>query len=213
MALLVVASAWATPTGLNNIPTADVTPDRTVVLQAFGTVGDSPRDQYVLGFKWGFQLGGQRFEGGLDGRLGEGDAGPALFQFKYSLPTSRRGPVLGLGVANLAVTEDDRRRAGEAFKYVVVSHDWGPLRSHAGYGLQPHNNAFLLGLDRTFHVGRRDVMLRGDLTQIQDQSQWLGSLGAIWFADPHLAVEGWVSQPFDRGRTTFTLKLDGILSF
>jgi hypothetical protein len=74
-----------TPSGLSNIPTADTAPDRTVVFQAFTNLGADRKPEYITGFKLGLRPWGQRFEGGLDGKIASGDAGPALYQAKYVL--------------------------------------------------------------------------------------------------------------------------------
>ena len=108
--LLLTVNAFATSTGLNNIPTVDTPPDRTLVIQAFDNLGDDRRPDYVAGFKMGLRPWGQRFEWGLDGRLGSGDEGPAVFQVKYAVQPWEKLPTVALGAANIAVTEDDRRR-------------------------------------------------------------------------------------------------------
>ena len=71
----------------------------------------------------------------------------------------------------------------------------------------------LLGLDRTVDCFGRDLVLRTDLLQIDDQHQWLGSVGFLFHFHEHIALESWVSQPFDDGPTAFTFKLDFIFKF
>ena len=56
-------------------------------------------------------------------------------------------------------------------------------------------------------------MLRSDVIQIQDQQQWMGSTGFIYFVHQNFAVESWVSQPFDHGKSVFTNKLNLIWKF
>ena len=211
--LLLTVNAFATSTGLNNIPTVDTPPDRTLVIQAFDNLGDDRRPDYVAGFKMGLRPWGQRFEWGLDGRLGSGDEGPAVFQVKYAVQPWEKLPTVALGAANIAVTEDDRRRAGQAFKFPVLTQDFQWLRAHAGFGFQRDNNAAFFGLDKTLKVLERDLMLRSDVIQIQDQQQWMGSAGFIYFVHQNFAVESWVSQPFDHGKSVFTNKLNLIWKF
>jgi hypothetical protein len=56
-------------------------------------------------------------------------------------------------------------------------------------------------------------MLRTDVIQIQDQEQWMGSIGFIYFAHKFVAFESWVSQPFDHGKPVFTMKINLICKF
>lgn len=212
-AALMAVSVRATPSGLNNIPTADTTGARTLVLQGFSTFGENRGPAHFAGFKMGLDPLGQRVEWGLDSRVGPDDAGPAVLQFKYALQFQAPGPTLALGVANLALTEGDRDEAGQPFSYFVLTHDFGGMRAHAGYGLQSRNNAAFLGLDRTFKVFARDLMLRADLTQIDDRDQWLGSAGFLYLLHKNWALESWVSQPTERGDASFTVKLDFIIKF
>ena len=51
--LLATTAALATPTGLNNIPTADSVPQETFVFQLFSTVGGDADADLNLGFKTG----------------------------------------------------------------------------------------------------------------------------------------------------------------
>ena len=44
---------WATPSGLNNIPTADVVPEKTLVFQGFAEVGKDNKPDWFAGFKYG----------------------------------------------------------------------------------------------------------------------------------------------------------------
>lgn len=210
-AILVSAPVLPTSTGLNNIPTADTPPDRTIVFQSFTNLGDERDPDYVIGFKGGLEAWGQRFEFGLDSRVGEGEADPLVLQFKYALPLGEDLPTVGVGVANLALTSRDRRDVGQPFTFGVLTHDFGSFRGHAGYGFQQDNNAAFFGFDKTIKLFDRDLMLRSDFIQIDDQDQWLGSAGFIYFMHEHFAIESWISQPLQHGEPTFTLKLN--LSF
>ena len=62
-------------------------------------------------------------------------------------------------------------------------------------------------------VLERDLVLRTDAIQIQDESQWLGSFGFLYAIDKHVVLESWVSQPFDHGDPIFTVKLNFVFVF
>ncbi|MDQ6913741.1 MAG: hypothetical protein M3128_12800, partial [Verrucomicrobiota bacterium] len=61
---LIVCDLHATPSGLNNIPTADTAPQGTLVLQVFSTVGGDAEDDFNVGFKTGLVFKPFRFEFG-----------------------------------------------------------------------------------------------------------------------------------------------------
>ena len=210
---LTAATVSATSTGLNNIPTADTPPDRTVVIQTFTNLRDEQQADFVAGFKMGLRPLDQRLEWGLDGRLGENDTGPAVFQVKYALQPWEKLPTFAVGAANIAVTSDDREEVGQAFKFLVVTHDFDLFRAHAGFGFQHENDAVFFGLDKTIEVFGRDLMLRSDFIQIDGADQWLGSGGFIYFLHENFAVESWMSVPFESGEPIFTLKLNFIFEF
>src|SRR5262245_51121198 len=182
---LAIPNAHATSSGLNNIPTADTAPDLVPVIQLYSTWGDDRRPDHSAGMKIGFgpwddAFWGSRFEAGVDGHYAPGDPGPAVFQLKYALQPWEKGPAICIGSANLAVTDNDRERGGQPFTYGVLSQDFKFFRLHAGYGLQHDGNAGFFGIDRTFKVFDRPLMLRSDAIQIQDERQWLASVGALY---------------------------------
>ncbi len=211
--ILVPLPVEATSSGLNNIPTTDTPPDRTGVIQIYTNQTEGVQDDYLVGYKMGLRPWGQIFEWGVDGRLGEGEEGPAVLQLKYVVDPGESLPMLAVGAANIAVTSDDRREAGQAFKFALLTHDFGWFRGHAGYALQQNNDAAFFGWDKTCQAFERDLILRGDLIQIDDQQQWLGSLGFLFSINKHLVLESWVSQPLENGKSIFTLKLNLIFEF
>lgn len=221
-ACLCASGALASPTGLNNIVTADTPGHRQIVFQAFAVTDADDVNEFFAAFKGGLDLSEfgwapMRFEYGVDGRLGEAGAGPTVAQFKLATdPSAWRNevapldwaPMIAVGLSNLAFTTGDRRDAGQPNPYIVASKDIGVFRAHAGFGFASDNHAAFFGVDRGFDVGSTRLTPRFDITQIDDQDQWLGSAGFIWKLTKHIAVESWVSQPFDDGDTTFTLKFN-----
>lgn len=95
-------AVWASPTGLNNIPTADIVPRDLLVLQAWVACdGDA---SWFTGLKFS---PAERWEAGADDTVaGEGSAGAATLQAKYRILVGEKA-ACALGVANLS---DDRER-------------------------------------------------------------------------------------------------------
>jgi hypothetical protein len=198
----------ATPSGLNNIPTADSTGQGDYVFQAFSNFGERRRPDNNLGFKTGLELFGQKFEVGLDGRISPDKGGPAVAQVKYARGIWEGGK-LGVGIANIAFRAQDRDRAGNPFKYGIVTQKLGDkLRVHAGYGFQTDNDSVLAGADYSLKLMGRDLVLRSDVVEINDQDQFLGSFGFLYVINQSLVLESWASQPFEDGRTVGTLKFN-----
>jgi len=212
---LVPRSAMATPSGLNNIPTADVAPPGALVLQAFANLGDGQTEVLAAGFKYGLFPG---LEIGVDDRLhawgtgagvtgaGGAPAGPAVLQLKYRL--SVPGPVaVAVGAANLSA---DTESAGNPVPYGVVTYAApGALRLHGGYEAQAGSPGWFAGAD--YSIGRLTV--RADWTQTANQQESVSSLGGILTLNPHWLVEGWASWPTAADtNSTLTLKLDWVVA-
>lgn len=210
---LLTVSALATPSGLNNIPTADTPAQGDVVIQTWTNFGNDHDADFNLGFKTGFDVFGQKLEFGADSHLFPNQGGPVVLQLKY-VQDLWEGGKLALGIANLALSNNDRDRAGDPFSYALISQTIaGSLRAHAGFGFQTDNNSVLLGLDDTFKVLDRDLQLRTDFVQIQNQDQWMGSVGFLYVIHPRVVLEGWASQPLDHGDTVYTAKLNFVFKF
>jgi hypothetical protein len=216
--LLSVSPALATPTGLNNIPTADVVPHRTVAVQAFSSFGDGANQfaangagehSFWLGFKTGWDLSNLNLEWGLDSPVITGNSGPLLFQTKVNFEPWEGG-ALALGVANVALTDTDR--AGDPFSYAMLAHDFGFIRVHAGYGLQNNGNSVLLGLDRTWKVFDRNFNLNVDLVQAADESIWLPAVGWKYDLSKHIVLEWWSNLP-DQGKSSHIAKINFVFQF
>jgi hypothetical protein len=224
--LAIAAQATASPTGLNNIPTTDTPGHRLIVIQAYFTSDGADVNNAFAAFKGGldlseFGLASLRFEYGVDGRLGDTGAGPTTAQFKIATdPTvwADNGaldwtPSIAVGLSNLAFTSADRNDAGQPNPYLVLTKDLSIFRVHTGYAFASDNPAAFFGFDRAFNLGQTRFSPRFDITQIDDQAQWMCSAGFIWELNKRVAIEAWISQPFENGQTMFTLKFDFGFSF
>ena len=118
---LLCGSAFATPSGLNNIPTADTPAQGEVVIQGWTNFGDDRETDFNLGFKSGLNVWGQKFEFGADSHLLPDEGGPVVLQFKYAHKVWDGG-TLALGIANLALGDDSIDRAGDPFSYALLTH-------------------------------------------------------------------------------------------
>ena len=197
--------ALASPSGLNNIPTADIVPEGILVWQAWGTFAEGADDSYVAGLKFG---PAQDVELGMDYRLGSGDSGPLSFQGKYRFLANQSGLSATLGLANINL---DREQGGDIFPYVVLSQDLDGLRGHLGYEWQDDNKGLFVGVDRP---AGKDLTLRADWTQTDDGDESMSSIGFIYTAHDPVLVEGWASFPTAPGaETSWTLKFDYVVRF
>ena len=208
----------ASSSGLNNIPTADTAPHRTLVFQGYPTFGAHRRPIHFAGFKFGIDPWQQsrwrnRFEFGLDSYLGSGDAGPAVLQFKVTTQPCASGPALTAGVANMASTSKDRLRAANR-----SSMAWSPKTS-ACYGSteatqrRRDNNTVLIGADRNFKLLNRDLIVRGDAVQIERRKNCLASFGGLYAFSKHLVLESWWNQPAHGSPGSITIKLNFVIVF
>ncbi len=216
-ALAGISTAIATPSGLNNIPTADTIPHRTVAVQAFSSFGgpnqfgaNGPgQHSFWMGFKTGWEFSPVRLEWGLDSPLGPDLTGPLLFQTKVGFTPWEDG-ALALGVAGVALT--DTERSGDPFTYLMLAHDFHFARFHAGYGYQTNGSSFLTGVDRTFKVFDRSLNLNADLVQTRDQRGLLTSVGAKYEVCKHVVLETWANFP-DRSSVSVISKVNFIFTF
>jgi len=213
-------AALATPTGLNNIPTADTIPHRMLAIQAFSSYGgpnqfgaNGPgRPSHWLGFKTGWKFESFQsvnLEWGLDSPILPGRTGSLLFQTKVGGQPWEKG-AFAVGIANVALTDYDRW--SDPFTYAMVAHDFGLARLHGGFGFQTDGNTVLLGIDRTWKVFDRNFNLNADLVQTRNQNGWLPSVGAKYDLHKHVVLETWVNFP-DRGTVSVIPKINFVLSF
>ncbi len=232
-----IATANATPTGLNNIPTADTTPQGTFVLQGFTTVGDGRDADFNIGFKTGIDLKKVKLELGLSSHLYSGNGGPVTPHAKIAVPLGEGLPVIAAGIANLSFRDQDRRRTGDGFAYFVVSQDFKCFRLHAGLAVQDSQPLPFFGIDKTFRIAKsvahsdgksvkkggkqvvkteteyRDIItLRADAIQ-QPNHVWLASFGALIPVHKHFVFEAWGNFPTDGSEASATLKGNFVFSF
>jgi len=198
---------YATPTGLNNIPTADVTPERTLVLQAFGNFEDDSRPDAWTGFKYGLL---RNLEIGFDGQLNPepSDSGILAAQADYRIALSDAA-ALGVGIANLG----DKSRSGEVDYYTVFSHDLRYLRLHLGGTLQHNNEGVFAGLDTDLFHFEREFRLRTDIRQTNERDDVLVSAGFICDLGFDVLLESWGSFPSESdGEDVLTVKFNYVVS-
>ena len=207
-ALLAASSAFATPSGLNNIPTGDTVPQGTVAVQVFDTFGSGDHDLWT-GFKTGVDLSPFKLEFGLDSHLAPSPSGPLYFQTKVGFEPWKDGKI-AIGVANVGLTNTGR--AGDPFTYAVLTQDLKFARLSVGYGLQNNGNSVLLGLDRTFKVFERNLNLNADLVQTNDESRWLTSVGFKYDLCKHIVLESWLNMP-EQGDLSVVVKLNYVFTF
>lgn len=206
VSLALVGSAQATPSGLNNIPTADTAAQGDLVVQVFDLFGDGPHD-LGTGFKTGWDLPWFDLEWGLDSHVAPDPAGPLFFQTKIAFNPWKDGAI-ALGVAGVALSDLDA--AGDPFSYAVLSQDVGFARLHAGYGLQTGGNTVLLGIDRNVDLFASEVNLNADLVQTRDGRGWMPSVGCKFELCRNVVFESWTTFP-DEGSVELMLKLNFVI--
>ena len=225
--LSVVSSVQASPSGLNNIPTTDTTPPKTVVAQTWLNLGDHLSREQFVGLKAGVI---ENMEVGVDWKaFTNASHAHAMFQAKYAvvlLPDIWKAAV---GIAGLS---DNRDHNGEPFPYVATSVDLKLLRLHAGFSPQRYNEAFFFGVDKTVTVLDRNLQLKADAIQYNDMREMLysagflfafgrnseyerpeGVLGVLDDIAKNIILEAWVSMPSDGAAESFTLKLNYVFKW
>ena len=227
--LCVVGSpVWGSPSGLNNIPTTDVVPPRTLVLQTWRNLGYNRHPQQFVAFKAG---GFKGLEFGVDWKAIDDTHGHAELQVKYAFDIAGDWFKGVVGVANLS---DNRQHNGYFFPYVATSVDVKLVRLHFGYAPQPHNEAFFAGIDKTVPFLNRNLQLKADGIQINDKKDVLFSAGFLYDFNPlnedseaprsgairfleaitkNIVLEAWVSMPSTGHQESYTLKFNYVISF
>jgi hypothetical protein len=231
----------ATPSGLNNIPTADTTPQGTFVLQAYSTVLGEADNDFNIGFKTGIDFNKYvHLELGADSHLVPGHGGPVTANAKLAVPLGEHLPTLAGGVANITFRNVDRDRAGDEFFYGVATEDLGWFRIHGGCASQDNVALPFYGIDKMFqyhkqvpaeHDGKsvKDgksvagkemmttkavdlFMLRGDAIQQHDHS-WLYSAGVLVPVCKYFVFETWGNFPDNGTSASWTIKGNFVFTF
>lgn len=199
---------WATPTGLNNIPTADVVGTKTLVWQFYSDIGEDNKPDYFTGFKYGLI---DNLEIGLDGRIfpESSQEETITFQIKYRIELNDEIS-FALGASNLG----DRAATGWEDHYLVLTYDFGFLRFHAGGSIKRDNEGAFTGVDKTFQFLDRDFTLRSDLIQTNDSHDITASAGFIYDLGYNFLIESWLSFPTESGKEDIlTTKLNYVFNF
>jgi hypothetical protein len=172
----------------------------------YSAFGEDRKPSFLSGVRLGFAALGEKIEAGFDTRWKPGKSVPVFFNAKWASHWNKSLPVFGVGVASFALGSPDRRRLGQPQKYGVLTYDAQWARLHAGYAVQRHNNAAFFGVDRSWQIFERKLMFRSDIIQIENQAQWLASVGFTYKLTKVLGMELWQSKPTERGRSYTTLK-------
>ncbi len=213
--------AWASPSGLNNIPTTDVTPKKIFVLQTWSNLRDSRHHQQFVGFKTGLLDG---LEVGADWKAVDSTHGHATFQAKYAFDLKKD---IWKGVVGVANVSGNRQHQGEVFPYVATSVDLKVFRLHLGHAFQPHNQAIFVGIDKTVPFLNRNLQLKADAIQINNRDDILFSAGFLYDFMPindsdgadsvfekitkNIVLECWVSMPTTSDAPEVTVKLNYVI--
>lgn len=210
----VTGLCFASPTGLNNIPTTDVVPDKTLVLQTWLTSGEDAKPVYVAGFKYGII---DRVEVGLDSKIGSVTGGPVALQGKLKIFESDIGFASLAGVEGITF-ESNRRIEDDILPYFALSQDirinedLQLIRLHGGYIFQKNNFGFFFGADRTFDVLEQTLILRSDIKQVNDMDDLLISGGFLFTLPFNLVLESWLNIPTQSGKEeSVTVKLNYVI--
>ncbi len=226
--VLIGHTAFGSSTGLNNIPTTDVVPEDILVLQTWLNAGYNRHTQNFVGFKYSpFK----DVEIGADWKANDVAHGHAILQAKYAFDLDGD---IWRGVIGFADLSDNREHNGDFFPFVATSLDLKTFRLHFGYAPQPHNEAFFGGIDKTFTLLDRDLMLRFDGIHINDKEDMKFSAGFIYNLAPktktngtystglteflgnitkNMLIESWVTMPSTGNQEVYTVKLNYVIKF
>jgi hypothetical protein len=229
--VLVNNPAWGSATGLNNIPTTDIVPERTLVWQGWVNAAGGERTYGFIGFKYGLF---QDAEIGVDWKALDADIehGHAMLQAKYAFDMGQSD--VWRGVVGFADLSDNHHHNPEWFPYMATSLDLKAFRLHFGFAPQPHNERFFGGFDKTVSFLDRNLQLRFDGIHINDKQDMLFSAGFLYELAPrtggnktqqtglagfldniakNIILESWVSKPSTGDKETYTVKLNYVIAF
>jgi hypothetical protein len=226
--VLVNHPAWGSATGLNNIPTTDIVPEKILVWQGWVTAAGGEYPQQFTGFKYGLF---KDVEIGIDWKANDVTHGHAMLQAKYAFDLE---PGLLRGVVGIADLSDNRKHNGEPFPYAATSLDLEAFRVHFGFAPQRHNERFFGGIDKTVQFLDRNLQFRFDGIHINDREDMLFSGGFVYEFAPrtggnktaqsglgnfldniarNIILEAWVSKPSTGDKETYTVKLNYVFAF
>ncbi len=226
--VLFTNSALGSSSGLNNIPTTDVTPENVLVFQTWGNFAENTHPQEFVGFKYGLF---ENIELGVDWKANDDTHAHAAYQMKYAFDIDGDRWRGVLGFADLS---DNREHNGDFFPFVATSVDIDLARLHLGYAPQPHNDRFFFGIDKTFLFMDRNLQLKADAIQLNGKKDMLYSAGFLYELAPqtstgdttqtglaglldaitkNVVLEAWVSWPTTDAEDVYTVKLDYVIKF
>jgi hypothetical protein len=192
---------YASPSGLNNIPTADTCSPGVLVLQGYSGSSQGEKTSLFVGAKAG---PAKDWEIGLDYQAApEGATGPLVFQVKKAWWLEDGNLGLAVGVAGVTTDWSEHK----PFPYAVLTRKGtGADRYHVGFAPQADAKQWFIGYDHTLPC---KTMLRFDLVRNTDADTTMVSAGALVPMD-FGAVEGWVTRNDgnDCDSTSLTLKVD-----
>ncbi|MHC4843376.1 MAG: hypothetical protein ACYTEE_06195 [Planctomycetota bacterium] len=217
----------ASPTGLNNIPTTDITSENTMVLQSWINTGYNRHPQDFVGFKYGLA---KDVEIGVDWKAVDVAHAHVSYQAKYAFDIDGD---IWRGVVGVADFSDNREHNGYLFPYAAMSLDLKALRLHFGYGAQPHDEAFFGGIDKTVSFLDRNLQLRADAIHINNKEDMKYSLGFLYelgqnsnsptprtdktgildIITKNVILETWISMPSTGNQEVYTVKLNYVIKF
>lgn len=203
----VAVSAYASRSGLNNVPSADTSAPGTGVAQVYSAFGEDRKPSFFSGVRWGFAPGGEKIEVGFDTRWKPRTSIPIYFNAKWASHWDKSLPAFAVGVASLAPRGHDRDQLGQPQTYGVFTYAAGFVRLHAGYAAQRRNNAMFFGLDRSWMLDGRKLTFRSDVIEIQNASQWVASAGFTFKLTDSVGLELWESKPTERGKPYTNFKV------
>ena len=121
---------------------------------------------------------------------------------------------MSLAVAGGITNLGEEAKAGREYPFAVLSKDFDLFRAHFGGTIQKDNEGVFGGFDKTFKFLDRDLTLRTDLIQTNNQNDITTSAGFIYDIGHNFLVESWCSFPTQSGRSdVVTIKLNYVIKF
>lgn len=152
--MLAAGVAQATYSGLLIIPTADlVAPGQCAAgVELDGTFAGHGDERWALNVEFGVS---SRLEAGLDLYLTADPDSRVILDAKYLVtPDAERAPAVAVGICNVGTHL-------KAVPYLVASHDFGPMRGHAGVASMQGAGRWFVGVDRPLS---ERLWVQGDYT-------------------------------------------------